>query len=56
MSDLYNIRTGGNTKKTSRVSLLTLREPAIAWTDDGQRVVIEAGTTFEVEMRQRPLR
>ena len=49
MSETYGIRFGGNITKISHVSLLTLREPVIAWTDDGQRVVIEAGTELVVE-------
>ena len=49
MSEIYGIRFGGNITKISHVKI-KLREPITAWTDDEQRVVIEAGTTFEVEV------
>jgi len=49
MSELYDIIPTGSTKKISHVKI-KLREPVVGWTEDEQRVVIEAGTTFEVEM------
>ena len=49
MSEIYGIRFGGNITKISHVKI-KLREPVVGWTEDEQRVVIEAGTTFEVEM------
>jgi hypothetical protein len=49
MSEIYGIRFGDNITKISHVRI-KLHEPVTAWTDDEQRVVIEAGTTFEVEL------